>query len=56
MNSNLPLIFIEISNNLLPGDWCHLCILYLHLHPLLLPKNPPGHEGPCHPERDGDVG
>ena len=37
------------------GDRSDLSVLHLHLHPLLLPEDPPGHAGARHQERDGDL-
>ena len=44
---------VQESHGSYLGDRGHLSILHLHLHPLILPEDPPRHEGPRHQERDG---
>ena len=45
----------QITSHFPAGDRSDLSFLHLHLHPLLLPEDPPGHEGPCHQERRGPL-
>ena len=41
----------QITSHFPAGDRSDLSFLHLHLHPLLLPEDPPGHAGARHQER-----